>query len=61
LTWGLGEQGRQVNRPGHVVKHEAEMWMEDKVLDILLPSRDEIIETDDIVALRKEAVREMRT
>jgi len=37
------------------------MWMEDKVLDILLPSRDEIIETDDIVALRKEAVREMRT
>jgi hypothetical protein len=56
----LGEQGGQVNRPGHVVKQEAEMRMDEKVLDILLPPGDEIVEADHIVALRQKAVAEMR-
>jgi hypothetical protein len=43
------------------VKQEVEMRMDKKVLDILLPPGDEIVEADDLVALRQEAVREMRT
>ena len=58
---GCGEQGRQVNRPRHVVKQKVEMRMDEKVLDILLPPGDEIVEADDLMALYQEAVAEMRT
>jgi hypothetical protein len=57
----LGEQGGQVNRPGHVVKHEVKLRLNQKVPDILLPPRDEIVEADHLVALRQEPVAEMRT
>jgi len=54
-----GEQGGQVNRPGHVVKHEVKIPLAEKVPDIFLPPGDEIVEADDLVALRQEAVAKM--
>jgi hypothetical protein len=38
-----------------------EIGMNEEVLDILLPPRDEIVKTYDLVALCEEAVAKMRT
>jgi hypothetical protein len=61
LPRGFGKQGGQVNRLGYVVKHKAEMRVGEKVLDVLATAGNKVIETDDIVALHQEAVREMGT
>jgi hypothetical protein len=42
------------------VKPEVEMRVDEKVLDILLAPGNEIVEADDLVALRQEVVAEMR-
>jgi len=57
----IGQQGGQINRVGHVVKHETEMRLREQVLNIFAATGNKIVETDDIMALRQEAVTEMGT
>jgi hypothetical protein len=61
LSRGGGEQGGEVNRPGHVVKYKAEMRMGEEMLEILPTAGNKIVEADDIVSLCQEAVAKVGT
>jgi hypothetical protein len=43
------------------MEYKAEMRMVEKVLDVLPPAGNEIIETDDLMAFGEETVTEMGT
>jgi hypothetical protein len=55
----LGEQGGQVNRPGYVMEHKVEIWVNKEVPDIFFPPRDEIVKADDLMALGEQTVAKM--
>jgi hypothetical protein len=56
----LGKEDRQVNRQGHIVKKEPEVRVGEEMLDVLTPASNEIVETDDFMALGQKPVTKMR-